>query len=93
MIRVTARSATRVPKLITFRPVLPAFMYGSIISLRNRPSRKSVRRRGASKKSSALRVGGVSITISSHRPSSCSSHSFSIAMYSCVPASVEEMWW
>ena len=56
----------------------------------NLPSRKLESRSGASRKSSALRDGGVSTTIRSHRPvrwaslSSCPS--FSIAMYSCVPA-------
>ena len=56
----------------------------------NRPSRKLESRSGASRKSSAERDGGVSTTTRSHRPvrsaSLCSWPSFSIAMYSCVPA-------
>ena len=59
-------------------------------SLMNRPSRKLESRSGASRKSSALREGGVSTTIRSQRPvlraSRSSWPSFSIAMYSCVPA-------
>ncbi len=63
-----------------------------IIRIRNtRLSRKRVNRRGASRKSSAFRVGGVSTTMRSNRPESCSSKSFSIAMYSCVPDSAPEM--
>ncbi|COY13798.1 Uncharacterised protein [Mycobacterium tuberculosis] len=42
---------------------------------------------GASKKSSALRDGGVSTTIRSQRSWLSSWPSFSIAMYSWVPAS------
>ena len=56
----------------------------------NRPSRKLESRSGASRKSSALREGGVSTTIRSQRPllRACLSSwpSFSIAMYSWVPA-------
>jgi hypothetical protein len=40
---------------------------------------------GASRKSRATAVGGVSITSRSHSPDSWSSWSRSIAMYSCVP--------
>ena len=58
-----------------------------------RPSMNWVRRRGASRKSSALRVGGVSSTSRSKCPSLCSSNSFSIAMYSCEPASALEICW
>ena len=49
------------------------------------------RRAGASRKSSACREGGVSTTMRSKAPLSCSSCSFSMAMYSCVPDSAEEM--
>ncbi len=45
---------------------------------------------GASRKSSALRVGGVSTTSRSHSPVSWSSWSRSIAMYSCVPDRVDD---
>ncbi len=58
-----------------------------------RPSMNWVSRRGASRKSSALRVGGVSSTKRSKRPSEWSSNSFSIAMYSCEPASAAEICW
>ena len=43
-------------------------------------------RRGASRKSRALREGGVSTTTRSHVESSSNWPSFSMAMYSCVPA-------
>ena len=62
-----------------------------IKSRNKRLSKKRVMRRGASRKSSALRVGGVSITIRSNWPVVCNSCSFSIAMYSCVPESAPEM--
>ena len=56
----------------------------------NRPSRKLESRSGASRKSRAERDGGVSTTMRSQRPvlraSSWSWPSFSIAMYSWVPA-------
>jgi len=56
----------------------------------NRPSRNDESRSGASRKSSAERDGGVSTTIRSQLPvrraSACSCPSFSIAMYSWVPA-------
>ena len=56
-----------------------------------RPSRKLPSRFGASRKSSAEREGGVSTMMRSHGASPVSSlarswPSFSIAMYSCVPA-------
>ncbi len=63
-----------------------------IISSRNtRLSSSRSSRAGASRKSSACRLGGVSTTIRSKPPSSWSSCSFSIAMYSCVPESAPEM--
>ena len=56
----------------------------------SRPSRNDPSRRGASRKSSADREGGVSTTMRSHDRSASararSWPSFSIAMYSCVPA-------
>ena len=51
-----------------------------------RESMNAASLRGASRKSSALRVGGVSSTSRSYSPSWWSSWSFSIAMYSCEPA-------
>ena len=51
-----------------------------------RPDRNDPNRCGASRKSSALRDGGVSTTTKSHLSSARSCPSFSMAMYSCVPA-------
>jgi hypothetical protein len=56
-----------------------------------RPSRKLPSRLGASRKSSADRDGGVSTTMRSHGASAVpalalSWPSYSMAMYSCVPA-------
>ena len=64
----------------------------------NRPSRNEPSRFGASRKSSADRVGGVSTTIRSQRarPASACARSwpsFSIAMYSCVPANELDSAW
>src|SRR5438477_11460046 len=56
-----------------------------------RPSRKRPNRWGASRKSRAERLGGVSTTIRSHRACAFSWPSFSIAMYSCVPAKLDAM--
>ena len=67
---------------------------GASSSRRNRPSSKDASRSGASRKSSADRDGGVSTTIRSHSPVRsaclCSWPSFSIAMYSCVPANDDD---
>ena len=56
----------------------------------SRPSRNDPSRRGASRKSSADLDGGVSTTMRSQVPSASARDrncpSFSIAMYSCVPA-------
>lgn len=79
-----------VTKLNMLRPPLRA---GASSSRSIRPSRKRESRAGASRKSSAERDGGVSTTIRSHSPRACSWPSFSIAMYSCVPAKVELMAW
>ena len=63
---------------------------GASSSRMKRPSRKLESRSGASRKSSAEREGGVSTTMRSWLPSSSACRwswpSFSIAMYSCVPA-------
>src|SRR5581483_8794291 len=64
---------------------------GMISSRKMRLSRNRVNRFGASRKSSACRVGGVSTTMRSNRPLSWSSYSFSMAMYSCVPDKALEM--
>ena len=55
-----------------------------------RPARSTCRC-GASRKSSADRLGGVSTMIRSQLPSAASWPSFSIAMYSCVPENDEEI--
>jgi hypothetical protein len=55
-----------------------------------RPSRKRPRRCGASRKSSADRLGGVSTTMRSQVPVALSWPSFSIAMYSWVPAKLDD---
>ena len=70
---------------------------GAVRIRMNRPSRNEPIRAGASRKSRALRDGGVSTTMRSHVPSASartrSWPSFSIAMYSCVPAKeVERVW-
>jgi len=53
-------------------------------------SMASIKRSGASKKSSALLVGGVSSTMRSKRGSCRTSSTFSMAMYDCVPARLVE---
>ncbi len=67
---------------VTTRPIPRP---GAMSSLIMRPSRNEPSRCGASRKSRALRDGGVSTTTRSHSPSAASCPSFSIAMYSCVP--------
>ena len=64
---------------------------GDVIMRNRRWSRKRDNRLGASMKSSACRVGGVSTTTRSKSVRACSSYSFSIAMYSCVPDRAPEM--
>ena len=65
----------------------------------SRPSRNDPSRAGASRKSRADRLGGVSTTMRSQplgrRPSASARSwpSFSIAMYSCVPAKELDMAW
>ena len=57
------------------------------------PSRKRPILFGASRKSSADRDGGVSTMIRSHWSLARSWPSFSIAMYSCVPANDDDSDW
>ena len=64
----------------------------------SRPSRNEPSRAGASRKSSADRLGGVSTTMRSQPSGSASASarswpSFSIAMYSCVPAKELDSAW
>ena len=88
-IRLKTESATEAPRPATFAASPVGFMK----TRSERPSMNWVSRFGASRKSSALRVGGVSRTSRSKRPELCSSNSFSIAMYSCEPASALEICW
>ena len=60
---------------------------GPSSSFHSRLSMKLPSRLGASRKSRALRDGGVSTTTRSHLSSASNWPSFSMAMYSCVPAS------
>ena len=79
-----------VTRVNTLRPPVRA---GAVNRRSIRPSRNRPSRAGASRKSSAERDGGVSTTIRSHSSRAWSWLSFSIAMYSCVPAKVELMAW
>ena len=88
-IRFRTESAAEAPRPAT-RAASPE---GRMKTRSERPSMNWVSRRGASRKSSALRVGGVSRTRRSKRPSLWSSNSFSIAMYSCEPARALEICW
>ena len=63
---------------------------GARNTCRARPSKKPSRRPGASRKSSALREGGVSSTITSKSCSSYSSYSLATALSSCDPATAVE---
>ena len=87
--RLKTESATEAPRPAT----LAASPVGFMKTRSERPSMNWVSRFGASRKSSALRLGGVSRTSRSKRPSLCSSNSFSIAMYSCEPARALEICW
>jgi hypothetical protein len=64
-IRFSTESATAAPRPAT-RAAIPV---GFMNTRSERPSMNWVRRRGASRKSRALRVGGVSRTSRSKRPS------------------------
>jgi hypothetical protein len=74
-------------------PARPPARAGAVSSRIMVPSRKRESRFGASRKSSAERDGGVSTTIRSHRSVARSWPSFSIAMYSCVPAKEDDSAW
>lgn len=74
-------------------PARPPIFAGAISSLMNLPSRKDPSRFGASRKSSAERDGGVSTTIRSHSSRALNWPSFSMAMYSCVPANPADSDW
>ena len=85
--------------VITDRPALNTLPNGRLAftgaasTLISRPSRNRPSRSGASRKSSADRLGGVSTTIRSHSSDRRSWPSFSIAMYSCVPEKLEDSDW
>jgi hypothetical protein len=80
------------PALITLVNGRPA-LTGVASSRMSRPSRNRPSRSGASRKSSADRLGGVSTTIRSHSSERRSWPSFSMAMYSCVPAKLDDSDW
>ncbi len=81
------------PTLRNAIPARPPSFAGAVSRRMSRPSRKEPSRLGASRKSSAERDGGVSTTIRSHSSLARSWPSFSIAMYSCVPAKPAESDW
>ena len=80
-----------------FYQSLSSSFAGAARILMTRPSRNDTSRFGASRKSSAERLGGVSTTIRSQSPCSTSRprswDSFSIAMYSWVPAKDADSDW
>ena len=61
-------------------PRLPPTRYGIVSQRSSRPPKKSAIRFGASRKSIAFRVGGVSMTMRSYSPVAWISNSRSIAM-------------
>ena len=88
----------------TLRYARPLAFAGAVRMRMKRPSRNEPSRCGASRKSSADRLGGVSTTMRSHasssRPAAFAASafvrswpSFSIAMYSWVPANELERAW
>ncbi len=81
------------PTFRNFIPARPPTFAGAISKRMNLPSRKDPSRFGASRKSSAEREGGVSTMIRSHSSRARSCPSFSIAMYSCVPANPADRDW
>ena len=78
------------PAVNTFITPRPPALAGARSSRIIRPSRNRPSRCGASRKSSAERLGGVSTTIKSQLPVAFNWPSFSMAMYSCVPAKLDE---
>ncbi len=81
------------PTFRNFIPARPPTFAGASRTRISLPSRKEPRRLGASRKSSAEREGGVSTTMRSHSSFARNCPSFSIAMYSCVPAKPAESDW
>src|SRR5260370_740758 len=77
----------------TSRAARPPCLAGAASCLGRLPSRTRPSRWGASRKSRADRLGGVSTTIRSHSSARRSWPSFSIAMYSCVPAKLDDSDW
>ncbi len=82
-----------IPTLRNFIALRPPTLAGAASIRITFPSRKEPSRFGASRKSRAERDGGVSTTIRSHSSASRSWPSFSIAMYSCVPAKPADRDW
>ena len=87
--RLSTENTTPVPRPMILPP-MPAGRRKRRIA---RPWKKCVSRPGASRKSSALRDGGVSSTSRSKSPSWSSSNSFAIAVNSCEPATALESCW
>ena len=87
------RKTSPVGSANSLRPMRLALSMGPsrmrMASLSSTPRMRS----GARKKSSALAVGGVSSTTTSKRPELRSSDTFSIAMYSRLPAIAVESFW
>ena len=102
---VCASLSTCAPRILVSTLVImanPAFstrmadipvLAGAVSSRISRPSRNRLSRCGASRKSSADRLGGVSTTLRSHSSACLSWPSFSMAMYSCVPAKLDDSDW
>jgi hypothetical protein len=81
---------------LAMRPSPKRPLPGSMACMNQRTageSMASISRSGAVRKSSALLVGGVSKTIRSQLDCLRTAWSFSIAMYSCVPASEPATYW
>ncbi len=82
-----------IPAFRNFIADRPPTLAGAVRIRITLPSRKDPSRFGASRKSSADRDGGVSTTMRSHSSAARSWPSFSIAMYSCVPAKPADRDW
>ena len=91
--RASVRSARPVGTARSLKPILPAFSIGPSTIFMALLSSTSRMRLEAWRKSSALEVGGVSSTTTSKRFELYTSYTFSMAMYSRLPAmAVESVW-
>ena len=89
----SVRSTRPVGKANSLRPMRLALSSGPSTMRMASLSSTSRIRSGARKKSRAFAVGGVSRTTTSKRPEVWSSYTFSIAMYSRLPAIAVESFW